>query len=179
MKSREQKKRQLKYLTVSAMLSALGVVLLGFGSLVEVLDLTFSAIASLLVVYAVIEMGGAYPWLIWLVTAVLSILLLPQKTPALFYGLFMGFYPMVKAKAEKLPRPLSALLKTGVFHLCLVAILLLWKLFFPAALEEYKVVWMAALLWGLAFFTFWVYDYALSRLITLYLLRLCQRFRIR
>ncbi len=179
MNDRAQKNRQLKYLTVSAMLSALGVVLLGFGSLVEVLDLTFSAIASLLVVYAVIEMGGAYPWLIWLVTALLSVLLLPQKTPALFYGLFTGFYPIVKEKFEKLPRLLSVLLKTGLFHLCLAAICILLKVFFPAALEEYRIPWMAALLWGLAFFTFWVYDYALSRIITLYLLRLRQRFRIR
>ena len=53
---------QVKYLTVSAMLSALGVVMLGLGSLVEVLDLTFAVIASLLTVYAVIEIGGAYPW---------------------------------------------------------------------------------------------------------------------
>lgn len=179
MKAREQKKRQLKYLTVSAMLAALGVILLGLGSLVEVLDLTFSAIASLLVVYAVIEMGGAYPWLIWLVTTILSLLLLPQKTPALFYGLFTGFYPIVKEKLERLPSLPAVLLKAGVFHLCLAVMLLLPKLFFPASLEEYSAPWMAILLWGLAFFTFWVYDYALSHIITLYLLRLRQRFRIR
>ena len=179
MKDREQKKRQLKYLTVSAMLAALGVILLGLGSLVEVLDLTFAVISSLLVVYAVIEMGHAYPWLIWLVTSVLSVLLLPQKSPALFYGLFAGFYPILKEKIERLPRLFSFLLKTAVFHVCLAAICVLLKLFFPASLEEYSKPWMLALLWGLAFFTFWVYDYALSRIITLYLLRFQHRFRIR
>ena len=43
---------QVKYLTVSAMLSALGVVMLGLGSLVEVLDLTFAGrIVDFAVVY--------------------------------------------------------------------------------------------------------------------------------
>ena len=67
---------QVKYLTVSAMLCALGVVVLGLGSIVEVLDLTFAIFASLLTVYAVIEMGGIYPWLVWIVTSLVAFLLL-------------------------------------------------------------------------------------------------------
>ena len=80
---RNRIRKQTKYLTVSAMLAALGVVLLSLGAMVEVLDISVAVLASLLTVYAVIEMGGAYPWLIWLVTSVLSLLLLPQKTPVI------------------------------------------------------------------------------------------------
>ena len=88
---RERIQKRTKYLTVSAMLSALGVVLLGIGALVEVLDVTTAIAASFLIIYAVIELGGVYPWLIWLVTSSLALILLPQKTPALFYALFAGF----------------------------------------------------------------------------------------
>ena len=94
--------KQVKYLTVSAMLAALGVILLSLGALVEVLDISVAVIASLLVVYAVIEMGGAYPWMIWLVTSIVGYLLMP-KTPVLFFALFFGFSPIVKEKAERLP----------------------------------------------------------------------------
>ena len=82
-------KGRTKYLTVSAMLAALGVILLGLGSLINTLDLTVAALASILCVWAVIEMGKTYAWMIWLVTSFLAILLLPQKTPGCFY-LFIG-----------------------------------------------------------------------------------------
>ena len=42
-----------------------------------------AAIASLLVVFGVIEIGGKYPMLIYTVTSVLAILLLPVKTASL------------------------------------------------------------------------------------------------
>ena len=92
-----------KYLTVSAMLAALGVILLGLGSLINTLDLTVAALASILCVWAVIEMGKTYAWMIWLVTSFLAILLLPQKTPGCFY-LFIGLYPILKERLERLPR---------------------------------------------------------------------------
>ena len=99
---RDRIRKRTKYLTVSAMLCALSVIILSLGSLIEVLDITTAVLASLLCIYAVIEMGGAYPWLIWPVTSILALLLLPQKTPALFYALFAGFYPILKEKLEKL-----------------------------------------------------------------------------
>ncbi len=162
-------------MAISAMLAALGVVLLGVGGFVEVLDLSAAALASLLCIYAVIEMGGAYPWMIWLVTAVLSLLLIPNKSPAVFY-LFIGFYPILKEKLEKLPRLLSLLLKLLVFHGLPVLIWLVFKLFFPADLPPGLMLLVTYLL-GLA--AFWMYDYALSKLITFYLIRLRERFRLK
>ena len=70
---------QVKYLTVSAMLCALSVIILGLGAVIEVLDISVAVIASLFVVYAIIEIGGAYPWLIWIVTSIIALLLLPLK----------------------------------------------------------------------------------------------------
>ena len=127
---------RIKYITVSAMLCALGVILMSVGSLIEVLDLSTAVLASMLCVYAVIEIGKGYPWMIWLVTSILSLILLPIKTPAIFYALFAGFYPILKEKLEKLSRPISWLLKLVVFHLCLGLIFLILKLFLPSALAS-------------------------------------------
>ena len=111
--SRETK--ATRRLAVSAVLAALGVVLLLLGSLVQVLDLSMAAIASLLVVFAVIEIGGKYPILIYLVTSVLSLLLLPVKTAALIYFVFAGYYPILKAVLEgRLAKPLAWCLKIAI-----------------------------------------------------------------
>ena len=175
----ERIRKRTKYLTVSAMLSALGVVLLSLGSLVDVLDLTTAVLASMLCIYAVIEMGGFYPWMIWLVTSVLSLLLLPLKTPAIFYALFAGFYPILKEKLEKLKRPLSDLLKWVVFHLCLAGICLMFWWLMPETLNMDGIKWMPIALYAMSLVCFALYDFALTRLISFYLIRLRKRFRIR
>lgn len=172
-------RKQTKYLTVSAMLCALGVILLSLGSLVDVLDITMAVLASLFCVYAVIEIGGAYPWLIWLVTSLLSLLLLPMKTPALFYALFAGFYPILKEKLEKRSRPVSWVLKLVVFHVSLGVIVLVLRLFFPATLDMGRIRWMPLVLYLSCVACFVLYDYALSHMITFYLVKLRHRFRIK
>ena len=176
---RERISKKTKYLTVSAMLAALGVLILAIGSFFEVLDISVAVIASLLAVYAVIEIGGAYPWLIWLVTSVLSLLLLPQKTPAIFYAVFLGYYPILKEKLEKLRTWLSLVCKLVSFHLALGLIVLILRLFLPSQLEMGGLSWMPILLYVASLVCFLVYDVALTRLITYYLLRLRNRFRIR
>lgn len=177
MASRKPLRRQTKLLTVSAMLSALGVILLGIGSLLETLDLSAAALASILCIYAVIEIGGAYPWMIWAVTSFLGILLLPQKSPAFFY-LFIGLYPILKEKLEHLPRLPSLLLKLVFFHACLVIGWLLLRLFAPAqAILSFG--WMLLATYALGLAAFLMYDYALSKLITFYLHRLRGRLGLK
>ncbi|MBE6699393.1 MAG: hypothetical protein E7584_04050 [Ruminococcaceae bacterium] len=172
--------QQIKYLTVSAMLCALGVVILGLGSLIEVLDLTVSVIASLLTVYAVIEIGGVYPWLIWIVTSVIALLLLPLKTPVLFYALLTGYYPIIKQKIERRMARLPAwALKMGVLAVSLGIIWGVMRLFLPDLLESSGGWIMIATTVGLAVLSFVLYDICLTKLITLYFVRLQKRFRIK
>ncbi len=172
-------RKQVKYLTVSAMLCALGVVILAFGSLIDVMDITTAVIASLLCTYAVIELGGAYPWAIWAVTALVSALLLPIKTPALFYALFFGFYPILKEKAEKRAQVFSWIIKLVAFHISVALLFLFSKLFFPSLLEGLEHVWMVAILYAIALIAFILYDFCLTRLITLYLVRWRARFHLK
>ena len=171
-------RKRTKYLTVCAMLAALGVVLMGIGSLFDVLDLTAAVLASMLCIYAVIEIGGYYPWALWAVTSILSLILLPVKTPAIFYAAFAGFYPILKEKLEKLPRAAAWILKVVVFHLSLGVIALVWRLFLPEQMsEEIPFFWLVLYLLALA--AFFLYEIALTRLISFYLIRLRHRFRLR
>ena len=80
-----------------AIIAALGAVVLMLGSVIDVLDLTAGALAGMLGVFVVLEVGGYWPWMTYGVTAVLSLLLLPNKFPALIFVL-TGFYPALKQK---------------------------------------------------------------------------------
>lgn len=161
---------RVKKLTVSALLVALGVIFLYLGSLLDVLDLSTAVLASLLVAYAVLELHGAYPVAIWLATSLLGLLLLPQKSPALAYALFAGYYPALKALLEqKLPRVLSWLVKLLVLAAATGLFVLLLSLVWPAELQTYAAYpWLPALLCGLALLCFFLYDFALTRLILVY-----------
>ena len=159
------------------MLAALGTVLLSLGSLLEVLDLSVAVLASFLCIYAVIELPPTYPWMIWLTTSVASLLLLPQKSPALFYALFAGFYPILKEKLERLRPPLQYTLKLTVLHASLVLFYLMLRIFLPS--ELMGGIWMLLGVYVLLLVCFFLYDFALTRLITFYLYRLHNRLRIR
>lgn len=172
-------REKTKRLTVCAMLSALGVVLLYLGSMVEVLDMSMAVLVSLLAVFAVIEYGGAAPWLVYGVTGTLSLILMShQPTPALMYLLFFGYYPILKEKLEKCPRILSWVLKEAVFHVALILMLVLGHLILTA--PEGTTPWQMYLgLIALCELAFPLYDVALSRLITFYLVKLRHRFRMK
>lgn len=165
-----RRKKSTRKLTAAAVCVALGVVLLALGSLVEVLDISMAAIASLAVVFGVIELKGSYPYLIYLVTSVLALVLLPQKTPALLYACFAGFYPILKNLFEgRLSRTVAWVLKVLTFLLgCALAIFLTLWLFFEGELSYQR--WYPVLILPLVL-VFVLYDIAMTRLITAYMLR--------
>ena len=162
---------------MAAVASALGVILLTLGSFVEVLDISMAAIASLLVVFGVIELGGKYPYLIYAVTALLAMLLLPIKTPALIYLLFAGYYPIVKSVLERrLPRPVAWAVKFVTFNIGLFLLLFVAVKVFLGAVPEiwWRYWWLLLLLQPI----FLLYDIALTRLITAYLTRWRHRLHL-
>ena len=176
MKRKDLRRRTLA-LTISALLSALGVILLALGSLLETIDLSVAALASFFVIYAVIELKGAYPWMMWIVTAGLAWLLLPQKSPALFYTL-IGFYPILKEKAERFRPVLSWVLKLIFFHLSALLAYLGFRFLLTASSMETRV-WVLAFVYLLALICFILYDIVLSRLITFYLKKLRSRLGLK
>ncbi|MBQ9777306.1 MAG: hypothetical protein IJW22_00125 [Clostridia bacterium] len=171
----DRRKKSTRYLAASAMLCALGVILLALGSLVQVLDISMAVIASLFVILAVIELGGKYPYLIYAVTALLAMLLVPYKSAPLYYLCFMGYYPIIKAKIEgKLTsRVLEWVIKLAVFCAALaVAVLVAVKVL---ALFEIPPLYYALLLLCIPVFV--LYDIALTRLVSAYYAKWRHLFR--
>ena len=182
--------QKTKRLSVSALLCALGAVLLCAGRLFDgSLDLSMAALASLIAVWAVEEMGGGYPWLIWLVTSILALLLLPLNTAAWEYLVFAGVYPMLRVLLEKVPLALRVLIKLVMFNgVIALGVLILWPLLFPTA-QSYPAAlgaflggqgahWAYSLaIWITANLAFVLYDFVIGRFIKAYRISLRDRFK--
>ena len=177
-----------KKLTLGAVLAAMGVVMLTVGGLVEVLDLSMAALASFFCIFAVIEMGKGYPIMIYLSTGILAVLLMPQSLSGWIYLLFFGYYPIVKEKLENLPKTFAWALKIIVFNLAVTLYAAICYFLFFGELEllltEFSSLFgmnsggiLIAIIYAILNLVFAIYDFALTRLITLYLVRLRRKFR--
>ena len=170
-------KEKTKRIAICAALSALGVVTLYLGSFISVLDMSMAVIASVFTVIAVIEYGKGAPWLVYAVTGILSLVLLPEKSPALLYICFMGFYPIIKEKLESKRKIVSWVFKEVIFNVTLAVMLLLSNLVFSPTAEE-PWYWMLIFV-ILAEIVFPIYDLALTRVISFYIYKLRPRFKFR
>ena len=126
--------RGTKKLTLSAMLVALGAVLMVIGGYVEVLDLTVCAVVSLLVAFACIEIGAPYTWLIWVATALATFLIQPGKSLWLLYLLIFGIYPILKGYIERMPRSLWLLFKLVFINAILATMTFVYEFIFAVPL---------------------------------------------
>ena len=173
------------------MLAALGVAILLLGGFIEVLDLTAASLASFFCIFAVIEFGGAYPWLIYVTTGILSVVLMPQSFGGWFYLLFFGYYPILKDKIDKLIKPLGWVIKLALCNSALI-ILTVGAFFLMFGQTEGKSIvdafiyvfggegageMIAIAVYLLANLTFIIYDIALTRIIRVYFIRIRPKFK--
>lgn len=166
--------KNTRRLTFSAMLVALGAVLMLFGRYVEIFDLALVIAASFLVELARIEIRGAWPILIYFGTALSSFLLTGLSLSVLSYLLFGGVYPLLKQPIERhLPRPLSYAAKLLLANLALAAVTALS--FFVLGLRLGFGIPHLVLLALLSNAVFLLYDYTLTRLAVRYFISIRPR----
>ncbi len=177
---RNQTARKTKRLALCAVLCALGVVVLGFGAVLEVMDITTTMLASLLLLPIMLCYGNGYAFMTYAVTGVLSVILMPFSfAPWMYLGL-AGYYPMVKAKFDRLPKLLSLLLKAilvlaalAIYFIAFYFLILqgagsLTDAFALAFGEKGDPSWVGWLAVGLAYVAFFAYDLLIDRLLVLY-----------
>lgn len=182
--------QKTKKLTLGAVLCALGVVLLSIGSLIQTVDLSAAALASFLCIFAVIELGGAYPWAIYVITGLLAVVLTPFGMAGWFYIAFFGYYPMIKEKVERLSRPVSWIIKMITLNAALfICVVISYFLLFASSgkglLEAFVLMFgdgeateiFAIAMLVLVNIVFVIYDLALTSVISLYINRLRHRFK--
>ncbi|MCL2096119.1 MAG: hypothetical protein FWH10_04360 [Oscillospiraceae bacterium] len=169
-----------KKIAASALLSALGAVILAAGSFIRIPDIFAAALAGFAVVTAVIELRGYYPVLIYFTISLFSLLVLPDKYPVLIFIFFGGVYPMFKASAERFHGFISWSVKFSMFNIFLAFLIVSLGFlsdtgFLPPAdgdnlykfLGNFKII-----VFAVANSAFLLYDIAMSVIINLYIVKI-------
>lgn len=167
-------KRKTLSVTLCGIIAALSVVVLFFTGLIPVATLALPAVAGILLIPVVAELGIPWGFGVYAVAAVLAFFLTPDREAALFYVMFFGYYPVlfgVLAKIRSTPVRVAA--KLGIFNAAVVGETLLSVYVLGIPWESISVLgaWTAPVLLLAANGVFLLYDKALGGLIVLYFQR--------
>ena len=168
-----------KTLTLCAMMAALSVVFMFIGNMFPTGRMGFMAVASLFTVAVIIQSGYIAGAAVFAVSTILGMLMLPDKSPLAFYGIFFGYYPIVKSLAEKVKSiAVSWGIKIAVFNAALTVIFVFLKdllmLRFFDKLAENILGIVIYIVFNIVFI---VYDIGLSRLIGFYMTNIYNKLR--
>ena len=162
--------KSAKKIALAGVLTALCFVFLYAGSLFQTLDLSAAAIGSIIILVALIELGNKWAIGIYLSSTIISLLLLPYKSPAAIFALFAGFYPILKAPLNRIkPIFLSYVARLFCFNLALIALIFVFSRLLHIQ-EDY--LGLETAIYALGNLTFLVYDFALERIAATYGTRL-------
>lgn len=156
----------------AGMVCALSVVCM-LMTIVPTMEIGLPALAGVLLVFPVIELGIKYGFLCYGATAVIALLLVPSLEAKILFLLFFGYYPVVKALIERIKSVvLQWTVKLLLFNVSVcVAYFLLLKVFAAVVAEDFVMfgAYLPAVLLLAGNAVFLLYDVALTRIITVYL----------
>ena len=179
--NREQNRKLTHALAFCSLMAALGTALMTTGDLVPVLTYCSPLLAGVLLVPVLREYGEKWAWLVWMVTALLSLVLSADKETALFYC-FLGCYPILRLPFNRAkPKALSWFLKLLYILLALSGLyaLVLLVLGLDVGMEDLESLGQYAAIAGflMLVFTMLLYDRVLINLETLYERRLREKLK--
>ena len=157
-------------------IAALGTVLMLLAGVVQIATLALPAIAGVLLIAIVLELGPKWAWGAYAVISILSLLLAAEKEAALMFILFFGYYPILKASLDRIRKKwLSWIAKLLVFNAAMIADYFLAVYLLQIPQEDFMLfgVSIPLLLLLLGNVVFVIYDYALFGLVVMY----CRRIR--
>lgn len=172
--------KQSSKCAIGGIVSALSLVLMISVAIIPFLTYALPAVAGVLIVFIVVEIDKKWAFGVYATVAILAFLLVPDKEVAMMYIAFFGYYPIIKAVLEsKVPVILSWILKVLIFNLTMVAAYLILIYLMGVTIDEIDEYGSVAvpLLLGAGSITFIAYDFALTQIITLYLIKWRKYFK--
>ncbi len=161
-------------MAVGGLTSALCLVIMFFTGIFPFATFALPAIAGAVLIAVVIENGFTTAVIVYIAVSILSAFIVPDREAALIFIAFLGYYPIIKAKLERLrPKWLELLAKQVMFNISVVgayiiAINLFGMNYLIDEMGEYAQYGVIILL-ILANVTFVVYDLALTNVVLYYI----------
>ena len=156
---------------------ALSVAVMTVGAMLDVLDLTVSMFASLLVMLAYLEMGSPYTWCIWLGTSLAAAILFPGSIIWAEYLLIFGIYPIIKGFVERLPRRAWFIVKLVFINAVIWILLLVVDGILGIGFVDADTPIMKIVLYVLMNIAFIAYDKFIEIFARLYIVKFKDRFK--
>lgn len=167
------------YVSICGLFAALSVVIM-LAAYLGVTTYAVPALAGALLIIIFLEFGVKSAFTVYLAVSVLSFLVC-EKEAALCYLLFFGYYPFLKAYIERVKnKVLQWILKILLFTVSFTAVTLLgvWILGIPVREINMGFGNFGFALFGLSLeVMFIIYDIALTKIITLYIVKYQEKFR--
>lgn len=181
MNGRTPKKNTALALTFCGLMAALGAAVMIAGGMLAVATYCAPLVASAFIIPMLVEFGRGRALMGYAVTALLAILLSPDKESAFFY-LFFGYYPIIRGFFMRIgPKWLRAAAKLACFAAMTAALyaFLCFVLRLDAVTEEFS---SAGTLVNAAFFaalilSMLVFDVVLGRAEQIYVCRIRPKLR--
>lgn len=166
-----------KKLTLSALMVALGTVMMVLGAVIETLDLTVCALASMTVVFIYLELGSYYPWLVWICTSLATLLMFPGSILWAEYLLVFGIYPLIKAYIERLPKWTWFIVKLLYINAIIWVIFSICEFVIGIKFFDSDGITMQVVTYVLMNVAFVAYDLFITVMVRFYFGRLRSRFK--
>lgn len=173
------RKTKAKQMALCGLLGALAVVIMMLGGIIPVATFCCPMLAALLMVPVLYECGGRLALTWYGAVSLLCCLLGPDKEAAAIY-VFLGWYPVVKGRIDRLKPLAKAAIKLLIFN---GATMLMYGLLLHVfgleglrqEFSEISIIMMAVLL-IMGNITFFLFDALLPRMALLYIVRFRNRF---
>lgn len=160
--------------SLGGVIGALSLVMMLLTTLVPFGTYAFPAFAGMLLVCVVIELSYTWAFLVYFVVSLMSLLMLSDKEAALYYAVFLGFYPIIKGLIERVKSKfLQYLIKYTVFNICIIGAFYISILVLSIPKESFNIfgVYLPWVFLIIANITFLLYDMCVTRIVTLYIVR--------
>ena len=172
--------KQSSKCALGGIVAALSLVMMISVAVIPFLTYALPAAAGMLVIFMVIETDKKWAFGVYATVAILGMLLVPDKEVAVMYLAFFGYYPIIKAIFEsKLNRVIGWILKVAAFVATMVASYAFMMRFMGVTIDETEDFGMLAIpvLLGTGTLAFIMYDVALTKMISLYLIKWQKHFK--
>ena len=168
-------------ITTCGVVSALAVVLM-LATNIPIMLYTVPALTGILFMVPAIEFNSKWAFLCFGVTSVLSFILPTEREAFVMFVGLLGYYPILKMLIERIPsKALGYLLKLVTFNVALAGcFLIIVKVLGLPIIESDKITSWVAIVGIIAVIgnlVFWIYDFALTRLIGMYFFKLRRTVR--
>ena len=179
--NRRSSRQRSSMMAFCGMMVALATVMMFTGGLIPVLTYCAPMIAGVILLPILLEYGKKAAWTAYAAVALITLFVGIDKE-AVFFFLFLGYYPIVKWDIDRIKhKPLRVLLKLLVFDVSIVAMyaILGFLLHMDALVEDFSQMGAVLLVAFVVLMTVCLvlYDRLLTPLVLLYAKRLRPKLR--